>query len=128
MARIGRRAFIFVSLVLAMAVGWLANDAHAQSATRVRGNICDGEYIATFCTSTAETHRETCRANVITVAHAMAHNHIEGFRACLPPMTGTWGGITAAVTRWLYDNPDSWGLSVVGVIAAALSKTYPYPG
>jgi hypothetical protein len=27
--------------------------------------------------------------------------------------------------RWLYDNPDSWGLSMVGIIAAALSEIYP---
>ena len=121
MARVGRLAAIAYCLVVA---GLALKPA---AAAPMGGNIYDGEYMAAICSSNADSHRETCRANVITVAYAMAYNTVEGFRACVPIRTATWGGITASVTRWLYANPDSWGLSVVGIIAAALSETYPCP-
>ncbi len=119
MTRAARLAMIACWLLIAGAV------AGPSPQAALTGELYDGEYMAAVCSSNAVSHRETCRANVITVAHAMAYSTVEGFRACVPAMSVSWGSITASVMRWLYANPDSWGLSMVGIIAAALSEIYP---
>jgi hypothetical protein len=122
MIRIGRPV---LAAILLAAGALLLGSAPAGASTRPGGNIYDGEYMAMICSSNADTHRSTCTAYVVTVAHAMSYNRIEGFRACVPNFSGTWAGLTASVVQWLERNRDSWGLSTVGVIAAALSESYP---
>lgn len=87
--------------------------------------LTDREHFDKWCTqgsSVAAAGR--CLGYLLAAEDALAHDSIEGVRACLPPTIGL-SEQHRIVIDWLKANPEAKSLTALGLVARAYAERYP---
>jgi hypothetical protein len=92
-----------------------ANTAHA---------LTDREHLEKWCTRGSSVAAGRCIGYLLAAEDALAHDAIEGVRACLPREIGL-SEQHRIVIDWLRDNPQAEALSALGLVARAWAQRYP---
>lgn len=86
--------------------------------------LTDREHLEKWCTRGSSVAAGRCIGYLLAAEDALAHDAIEGVRACLPREIGL-SEQHRIVIDWLRDNPQAQALSALGLVARAYAKRYP---
>ena len=77
-----------------------------------------------WCTQATSVAAGRCIGYLLAAEDALAHDSIEGTRACLPP-TITLQEQHRLVLSWLKSHPETPALTALGLVARAYAQNYP---
>lgn len=86
--------------------------------------LTDREHLDKWCTQASSVAAGRCIGYLLAAEDALAHDSIEGVRACLPPAIGL-SEQHRIVTDWLKANPEARSLTALGLVARAYAAHYP---
>ena len=84
-----------------------------------------GERLYSWCMSAEKSERDLCSAYIAAVADVLAYGPVGTYRACLPRQEVEFSKVHEAAAKWLESHPEDRHFSAVGLVARALSESFP---
>ncbi|HJP55102.1 MAG TPA: Rap1a/Tai family immunity protein [Rhodospirillales bacterium] len=116
----GRIGAGILAAALLTAMSW-ENSAKAA----VGATFNTGERLYSWCMSAEKSERDLCSAYIAAVADVLAYGPVGTYRACLPRQEVKFSKVHEAAAKWLESHPEDRHFSAVGLVARALSESFP---